>query len=436
MRLRSSLVRSCFCAPFLVAAMFFVPSLMADEGTAESPEKKKPETVETGSWTQWGGEDQSFKAPSGKLKNTWPEAGPPKLWERDLGEGYSSVLVQDGKLYTQYRVDEKEAVAALDAATGKTLWERRYEASPAEGHVDQFGRGPRSTPLLVDGQLFTIGVSGVLLCLNPETGEIQWQLDLWKDLGGSFLNHGYSSSPIVYGDQLFVLVGGENQAVVSLDRRDGKVNWKSLSFTNSYSTPRIFNIEDKDHMVVFMSQEIIGLDPANGELEWTYEIGNQWGQNINMPVLVDGKHLFFSTNQGGSRGFDPSRGEDGKVGFEEKWSTRKVQLYHVTSILRDDVLYASSGSRAPNFLSAINVKTGEIYWRERGFAKANLLEADGKIILLDEDGVLALLEVSPEGHKVLSKVELLERPAWTVPTLVGTTLYLRGKGKLMALDLG
>ena len=406
--------------------------LFAEDASAKSDTKS---SRTQGSWTQWGGKDHAFKAESGGLKDTWPETGPPKLWERDLGEGYSAILVEDGKLYTQYRIEEKEAVAALDATSGKTIWETRYEASPAEGHVDQFGRGPRSTPLLVGDQLFTIGVSGVMNCLDKKTGKIQWSKDLWNDMGGSVLNHGYSSSPIAYKDQVIVLVGGEGHSIASLNRKDGSVKWKSLDFKNSYSTPKIFDIGGKPHLITFMAHQIIGMDPDTGALEWSYDHRNQWEQNINMPVLVDGQYLFFSASQAGARGMKLSR-KDGKVHAEEVWSTRKIQFYHVTSVLEGDYVYGSTGSGSPAFMAAVNVKTGEIAWRKRGYAKANVIQADGKLFILDENGVLTMADASPEDLKILGQVELLERPAWTVPTIVGNTMYVRGTDKIMALNLG
>ena len=408
------------CVGLALTATLIAPATSADDATD--------------SWTQWGGEDHAFKAQSSSLKESWPETGPPKLWERELGEGYSAILVEDGKLYTQYRIDEKEAVAALDAKTGKTLWEKRYDASPADGHADQFGRGPRSTPLLAGDQLFTIGVSGVMHSWNKTNGEMQWSKDLWKDMGGSVLNHGYSSSPIAYKDQVIVLVGGEGHAIVSLNRKDGKVKWQSQSFMNSYSTPKVFNIGGEDHLITYMAQELVGLNPDTGEMEWSYELGNQWNQNINMPVLVDGQYLFFSTSGAGARGVKLSR-KDGKVHAEELWSTRKIQFYHVTSVLEGEYVYGSTGN-GPSFMAAVHVPTGKIAWRKRGFAKANVIQADGKLFILDENGELAMTKASPEDLEILGKVQLLERPAWTVPTILDKTMYVRGNGKLMALNLG
>ena len=386
-------------------------------------------------WTQWGGRNMDFAADAHSLTTEWPESGPKQVWKRDLGDGYSAILVEDARLYTMYRADDKEIVIALEADTGKTIWEHRYDSAPADGHADQFGRGPRSTPLLVGDRIYTIGVSGKMFCLNKHDGKPYWSHELWKDFGGSVLNHGYASSPIVYEDTVIVLSGGEDASVIAFDQRTGDVRWKSLSFKNSYSTPKIIRLDGKDELVTFMADEIIGVDPTDGRLEWRYEIGNQWGQNICMPTWDEQSNImFFSTSGPGSRGVKLTRNGD-KVDVEELWKTKKVRFYHVTSVRIGDYVYGSSGSGTPNLFAAINMKTGKIAWRKRGFAMALTVFADGHLIILDEEGQLAIATATPDDLEVHSKVPLLEEVAWTVPTIVGNKMYVRDKKAIMALDL-
>ena len=158
-------------------------------------------------------------------------------------------------------------------------------------------------------------------------------------------------------------------------------------------------------------------------------------QNINPPSLVDGQYLFLSSTGVGARGLKLTN-KDGKTEVEELWSTRKVQFYHVTSVLDGDYVYGSSGPRSPAFMAAINVKTGEIPWRKRGFAKANAVYADGRMIVLDEDGKLYLTTPTPEDLTVHSEATILTGVAWTTPTIVGKTMYVRDKVNIMAMDLG
>ncbi len=386
-------------------------------------------------WTQWGGPNGDFRSPATGLADKWSEDGPAELWSRELGEGYSAILVDDGHLFTMYRTEDKEAVVALDAKTGKTVWEHRYDSAPHEGHVMQFGDGPRSTPLISGDRIYTIGIAGMMHALKKSDGSVAWSHDLWKDFGGNFLNHGYSSSPVEYGDTVIALVGGEGHSIVAFNKSDGSVKWKSLDFDNSYSAPQVLKVDGKDQLIAFMAADVIGVDPESGELEWSYAIGNQYKQNINMPVLLDGQHLFLSTLQGGSRGLKLTR-KDGKTQVEETWSTRKVQFYHVTTVRQGDWVYGTTGGGAPHFMAAINVRNGEIAWRKRGFTKSNLIGADGKLLILEESGKLSMATATPEDLAISSSAEVLEEMAWTVPTLVGKTLYVRDKKHLKALNLG
>lgn len=391
--------------------------------------------VAAAQWTQWGGPNQDFKANSKGLAAQWGEDGPKRVWERDLGEGYSAILVDGGRLYTMYRPGDQEAVVCLDAASGKTIWEYKYKSDPAEGHATQYGEGPRATPLIAGDRIYTIGVSGTMQCLNKADGKPYWHKELWKDFGGNIRQHGYSSSPIAYKDTVIALVGGKGASIVAFDQVSGDVVWKKHDFENSYSSPMIISLDGQDHMITFMAHEIVGVDPTSGDLKWRYEIGNQWGQNVCLPTWDDETNtLFFSVTGAGSRGLKLTPNGDG-IDTEELWKSRKIQFYHVTSVNIGDYVFGSTGGGPPHFFAAINMKTGKIAWRKRGFSKATCIYADGRLIILDEEGNLALATATPEDFTVHSKYKLFEDTAWTVPTIVGSTMYVRDKHKIMALDL-
>jgi len=387
-------------------------------------------------WNQWGGPGQDFKAPAKGLASSWPEGGPKSLWTRDLGDGYSAILADGDRLYTMYRANNQEIVIALEAKTGKTLWEHKYDASPSDIHEHSFGDGPRSTPLLVGDRLFTIGVSGTMHCLDKKEGKVHWKHELWKDMGGNVLNHGYASSPVPYKDTIITLVGAADAGIVAFDAKDGHVVWKKHSFQNSYSTPKFIKLDGKDHMVTFMATEIIGLDPANGDLKWQYAHQNQWKQNVCMPEWDDKENLLvFSSPEAGAHALRLKPNGD-TVDTEEVWSTKKLQFYHVNTVRVGDHIYGTTGTMDPAFMAAVDLKTGKIAWRERGFKKATCLYGEGKLIVLDEDGQLALCTATPEKLEVLAKTQILSEPTWTVPTLIGKNLYIRDKAKILALDLG
>ena len=389
----------------------------------------------TDNWTQWGGPRTDFKAPAVGIADSWGEFGPKQLWSRELGDGYSTILVEDGRLYTMYRSGDMEAAICMDAGTGETIWEHKYNHDPHPGHATQFGTGPRATPLISGERIYTIGVAGMMHSLKKEDGEVVWGHNLWgENFGGNKLPHGYSSSPIEYQDTVIALVGGEGKSIVAFNKADGSVAWQSMSYKNSYATPQILEVDGQEQLVAFMAKELIGADPGTGEELWRYPQENQWEQNINPPALVDGQYLFLSSPQAGARGLKLSN-QDGKTQVEELWSSRKIQFYHVTSVNDGDWVYGSSGTRSPAFMSAVNVKTGEIPWRKRGIGKANSVYADGRVVVLDEDGKLYLTTATPEDLTIHSEVELLDRVAWSAPTIVGKNMYVRDKVKIMALDL-
>lgn len=386
-------------------------------------------------WPQWGGPTRNFVANSKGLAASWPEKGPKQLWTRPLGEGHSSIIVDGNTLYTMYSQGDQEFVIALAADTGKTIWEHKYE-SPTAGLNFKEGLGPHSTPLLVGDLVYTVGATGKLHALNKKTGKVAWFHDLWKEYNGRKMDRGYSCSPLAYKNTVILTLGGEGQTLIAFNQKDGSVAWKNQSLDMSPSSPTITKVDGQDQLVTFLGKAITGLDPNTGELLWSHPHVTEWGLNISTPVWGDDNLLFVSSAySGGSRVLKLTR-KEGKTEVTELWFHRRLRLHHTTAIRIGDYIYASSGDFGPAFLSAVNIKTGETAFQDRSFPKSNLIYADGKLIILDEDGNLALATVSPEGLKVISKTTLMKHLAWTVPTLVGKKLYVRDRGTIAALDLG
>ena len=321
------------------------------------------------------------------------------------------------------------------------MWESRYEAS-YQG-LQGYGIGPRSTPVIAGELIFAAGVTGKLHALTIGNGKVLWSRELLDgELGGNRPGHGYASSPVAWGDSVIVPVGGENASLVAFDQKTGDVKWRAHSFRNSYSSPRIAIVAGRPQLLAFMADELIGVDPESGTLLWRYSHSNQWHQNIAMPVVTvdaasspESSTIFLSSPQAGARGLRVTRdGEEFRV--EEMWHTRRVQLYHGSAVAIGDWVYGSTGVTAPAFMTAVHLRTGQIGWRERGFAKANVIAADGRLVILDEEGVLSLATATPEELVVHASTQLLDRVAWTVPTIVGQTLYVRDRRQILALDLG
>jgi len=396
----------------------------------------------TPSWTQWGGAGRDFVSDSKGLASTWPASGPKKLWSRSLGEGHSSVLVENGRLYTMYRqitrqpsVSHEEVVASLDAASGKTIWEFKYPAPPNGIQFDQ-GFGPHSTPLIVGNRLFASSSRSELFALDKTTGKRIWSHDFVKEFNAPLTARGYSGSPLLYNGTIIVTMGGPNQAVAAFDQASGKLLWKNGYFVWAPASPILIDVDKQPQLVVFGGDVVTGMDPANGRELWRHPHKTDWGLNISTPVWVADQHLLLvSSAYGvGTRALE-LRQSAGKTTVTEKWHSQRMRIHIGTIIRLGEHAYASSGDFGPAFISAFDLKSGAIAWQDRSFARAQLLYADGKIIVLDEDGVLGLATVSPQGLKVLAKASVLQHLAWTPPTLVGTTLYVRDRQTISAFDL-
>jgi outer membrane protein assembly factor BamB len=386
-------------------------------------------------WAQWGGPHRNFKADSAELATSWPAAGPRQLWSRDLGDGYSAIAVDSGKLFTMYRSGEQDVVVALDAASGKTAWEYRYDAPFSKDYELEQGPGPRSMPLVVGNQIYTAGATAKFNCLDKRTGKLLWSHDLVQEFNGTLRARGYSSSPIAYKNFVIVMVGGAGHALMAFNQKDGSVVWKKQDFESSYSSPLLINVGGQEQLVAFMFGDVVGVDPSNGDLLWSHPHKTDSGVNVTTPVWGEDGLLFVSSGYDGGSQVIKLTKTGGKTNVEQVWKNRLMRVHFGNAIRIDDRVYASSGDFGPAPFTAIDVKTGQVLWRNRSLARATAVLAGKQLILLDEDGNLALATLSPEGMTINSKVELLKGSAWTVPTLVGTTLYVRDRQRVMALDL-
>jgi len=388
-------------------------------------------------WPGWGGPDRNFTSSVKGLSSTWPKDGPKQLWKRDLGVGYSSIAADDGRLYTMYRKDGNEIVVALDAKTGKTLWEHMYPAKMIEAVSTKFGEGPQSTPLVEGGRVYTLGKTGRLECVDAKTGKPIWSHDLVEEYGVKPPEFGFASSPIAYKNSLITVGGGKGYGMLAFDLETGSPLWHKNDFENTYSSPIIINVGGQDQAVVLVDREVVGVSAATGELQWRHPHENQWKTNIGTPLYgSDGLLYVKSGGEAGSRALRLTRKGE-KTEVKEIWADKKLGSGQGNVVRIGDHYYGSFGENKAPYMAAINAKTGETVWKERGHVKATMIHADGKLIMLDEKGTLSLAKVGPKGIEIMSKVDkLLEEKAWTVPTLVGKTLYLRDGKSILALDLG
>lgn len=355
------------------------------------------------------------------------------------------MAVDGSRLYTMYRPlgllaavrrSPEEVITALDAATGKTIWEHKFP-SPTDGVNFSEGAGPHSTPLVTADRVFAVGSRKELFALDKANGQVAWSHDLIKEYGASDPDRGYPSSPLLYNDTVIVSVGGPGQALAAFSAKTGALVWKGGNVEFSPASPLVIDVDGQKQLLYFGGDAVAGFDPATGGMLWSHPHKTDWGLNISTPIWSPSDHLLFisSAYGTGSRVLE-LRQAGGKTTAAEKWFNNRMRIHIGSAIRIGNYVFGSSGDFGPAFLTAVDVTSGKVAWQDRSFSRAQLLYADGKLVVLDEDGNLGLATVSASGLQVLAKASILNHLSWTPPTLVGTRLYVRDRKTIAAFELG
>ena len=390
--------------------------------------------AQAGDWPQWLGPKRD--GTSEEKVAAWTDA-PTAVWSAPVGEGHSSPVVADGRVYLHVKPDGRDAeeVLCFDAKTGKQLWKQAYGRGPFS---TPFGNGPRGTPTVDGGQVFTLGSTGILSCFDAKTGDRAWQVDTLKKFGATNLRFGISASPLVYDRKVYVNVGAKGASVVAFDRATGDVVWKAGDDAASYSSPVIW-ADDKQPQAVFLTgAHLTGLDPKTGDEFWKVPFKDLLNESSTTPVRV-GDLLVGSSVTAGSIGLKMAAGEEPSA--EQLWKKAKLTCYFSTPVVAGEGhLYMVTGKLLPPpsaTLHCVKADTGEIVWSKEGVGKyhASLLKiADGKMLLLEDDGELALLDGGTESYKELARSKVCGN-TWAHPALADGVLFLRDEKELKALKL-
>ncbi len=352
-----------------------------------------------------------------------------------LGPGHSGVVVAGGTLYASYRDGEQEVVVAHHAEHGGLKWRHRQPAKLWDGFNKQFGAGPHSTPAVRGGRVYTVSVRGLVQCLDGGSGKVLWSHDLWAAHDAEPTDRGYASSPLVFGE--LVILPAAGRGLVALDAGSGEVRWTRFDLPNSaFSSSIIARAGGREQVLSFMAEGLVAVDPADGRVLWRHQHRTKYNVNAMTPLVSDDGLVFVSSAyDAGSRVLQLAAGTGGPSA-EELWFGREMKVHHASVVRLGDTIVGSSGDFGPAFLMAVNARSGEVRFKARGFAKANLLRVGEQILILDEDGKLGLARLGPASLEIQASAQVLHSRSWAVPALVGTTLYLRDQKELVALDLG
>jgi len=393
-----------------------------------------------GDWPQWLGPNRDGSSP--EKVSPWKEA-PKVLWRKPVGEGNSGPVVADGRVYIHAKVKNRneEEVVAYDAKSGKELWRTGYKR-PA--FTSLFGNGARATPAVVDGRVYTFGITGLLTCFDAAKGTRLWQVDTLKKFHAKNLFFGMSCSPLVEGKLVLVNVGGKGASVVAFDKGKGETAWKSLDDKASYSSPIIFG-KGKERQVVFLTGDgVVSLAPSDGSLFWRFPLKDKLFESSTTPVRA-GDLLLASSITYGSVGLR-LKTKEGKPAADKVWKKDDLTCYFSTPVpVGKEHIYLVTGTPPQGFgtkpeatLHCIEAATGMGLWKRPKVGKyhASLLRTgDDKLLLMEEAGQLVLLDPSPKKYHELARAKVCGE-TWAHPALADGRLYVRDDKEVICLQLG
>ena len=366
----------------------------------------------------------------------WSKEGPKKVWEKEVGQGFSGPVLVDGKLILFHRLDEKEVVESLDARSGKPFWKFEYSTS----YRDDFGfdEGPRATPAVKEGRIYTFGAEGVLNCVDLATGSNCWTVDVRKEFEAPKGFFGFACSPLVEGKAVLLNAGGKQGAgIVAFDKTNGKMLWKSSEDEASYSSPITAKIHGKRCVLFVTRTTLTAADIESGTVLWSlpFRPSTRTSVTAASPVLID--DLVFVS---GAYGTGAELLQINEKGAKKVWSSDDAISSHYANVVAfKDSLFGVHGRTDPSFepasLRCIELKTGKVRWEEKGFGAATLTLAGDRLLILTERGELILAPASPDGFKVLARSQILPNQVRTYPALADGFFYARSKNKLVCLDL-
>ncbi|MDB6016735.1 MAG: outer rane biosis protein BamB [Pedosphaera sp.] len=419
-------------------------------------------------WPQWLGPQRDGVWRETGIVQKFPVGGPPVRWRTAIGGGYSGPAVADGRVYLTDRQVDKEAnhsadpmdrgvihgterILCLDQATGNILWKHEYEAA----YTMSYSAGPRATPVVSGGKVYTLGAEGNLFCLEAKKGEVVWSHDFKKDYGVRTPLWGFSANPLLDGDRLICLVGGTNTIVVAFNKDTGKEMWHALTAREpGYSPPVIIKAGGKRQLIIWDPVAVNSLNPETGEVYWSQPAEAKMGLSIATPRKM-GDLLFVTSFYNGSVML---RLDTGKPAATPLWQSKKISekntdaLHSIisTPFLENGYIY---GVCSYGQLRCLKADTGERVWetfkattpddKEMRWANAFIVKNGNRFFICNEKGDLIIAKLSPKGYEEISRAHLLEPTntdtgrdvVWSHPAFAGRCVFARNDKEIICVRL-
>jgi outer membrane protein assembly factor BamB len=405
----------------------------ASEGARAAPAEEEPAAPPPSPKAAWPG----FRGPERDgivhgvhIATDWSASPPDELWRRSVGPGWSSFAVGGDRLYTQEQRGEDEIVACYDLGTGEPVWRHHDEARFWESNG---GAGPRATPTLHEGRVYTLGATGILNALDARTGAVAWSRNAATDTGVETPGWGFASSPLVVDDALVVATAGR---LAAYDLAAGDLRWLGPTGGWGYSSPQVATLDGVSQVLLLNGAGVVGVAPADGTVLWS----SSWpGDGIVQPGLTADGDVLIGTGSGmgtdagmGVRRLAVSHDSGGWV-TEERWTSTGLKPYFNDFVVHEGRAYGFDGS----ILACIDLEDGSRLWKggRYGHGQVVLLAEQDLLLVLSEKGELALVEAAPDQFTEVARLPAIEGKTWNHPVLVGDVLLVRNDREMAAFRL-
>jgi outer membrane protein assembly factor BamB len=383
-------------------------------------------------WPQILGPNRNGVYTGPEIVPSFPRSGPPQIWARDVGAGFAGPAVAGDRLILFHRVNNRETVEAMDAASGKTVWTFDYPTA----YRDDFGfdEGPRAVPVIAGGRIFTHGADGMLHGIDFASGKMLWSVDTRRVFDAPKGYFGVASSPVVDGSRVLVNVGGKSGGIVAFDAATGKTIWTATSDEPSYSAPLIADIAGQHTGVFFTRTGLVAVDPASGKVFYQHRWRARMAASVNAATPIVVKDQIFLSAQYGT-GAVLLQVANNSV--KPVWSgDESMSNHYSTSVYKDGYLYGFDGRQEfGQTLRCVELATGRVMWNVDGFGAGTLLIAGDTLVITRESGELAFARATPKAFAFTSRAQLIKGVVRAYPALANGRYFVRNDRQLIAFDL-
>ncbi len=379
-----------------------------------------------GDWPQWRGANRDGKVSGFTAPLSWPTSMAAK-WKVTVGLGDASPALVGNKLYVFTRQQDDEVTLCLDADSGKELWRDKYPVGAITGPAAKAHSGPRSSPTVTDGKVVTLGVTGIVSCLDAATGKLLWRNDEFTKAAPKFFT---ATSPLVVDGLAVIQLGGEGDAaIVAFDLASGKIKWKWAGEGPGYSSPVVLTVDGAKQVVALTEKSVVGIDAKDGKGLWQIPFAAQ-GRSYNAATpIVDGSTVIFTGQGRGTKAVKIEKQGD-SFAVKDLWSNDKMAVQFSTPVLADGLLLGMSDK---GNLFCLNAKNGETCWTDpakRGGGYAGMVDAGSVIFALPDNSELIAFKPTDKEYSELARIKVADTPTFAHPVIAGKNIYVKDQDSL------